>query len=383
MRNEDARQTSKPTVTAIPVPRLSSIDQLRALAALYVAVFHALLVIWPEGGPQPPWYLRWADYGHFGVTAFIVLSGLSLALKPAFKASETAGRYWPFMLKRGVRLLPAYWVALAGSVILLYLAPSNVANATPGVEWSKGPVPPHSIVVFGLLVQDFFKTPSPNSPMWSIAVEWHLYFLFPLLIFVGCRFGMKWMLAACAVVGITLHFVLWGTSAEATTPHFLLLFALGIATAYAVANYIRGQARTHYMTTLNGWLLIALSFVLFMLTSSAEVAADLLAGSVFALGVYVLAGREETETKGHQRSAELGHRLGLIGLFSYSIYLVHSPTEKIVWHFVVEPLHLNSSLAFVVLAVTAIAVSLVAAYVLYLLIERRSIQWSRRISTTR
>jgi peptidoglycan/LPS O-acetylase OafA/YrhL len=385
MTGDELQHSEQVTVA---VPRLGYVDQLRALAALYVAVFHALLVLWPQGGPEAPWYLQWADHGHFGVTAFIVLSGFSLALKPAVREQSTAGRYWPFMLKRGLRLLPPYWVALAGSIFLLYLAPGNVAGGNSGGaagEWTgKGPVPLRSIFGFFFLVQDIFRLPSPNSPMWSIAVEWHLYFLFPLLVFVGCRYGMRWLLAGSAVVALTLHYLLWGTDAQSTTPHFLVLFTIGIVTAYAIGAFVRGAAPPPWLASINGWLLIGLSFVVFVLMSEAEVAADLVAGSIFAVGIYVLGLREQPTLEASRRISRVGGAKALmsIGLISYSVYLVHSPTEKIVWHFVVEPLDLNPSIAFVLLAVVGIGLSLGAAYVLYLVIERRSMGWSRRISVS-
>src|SRR4051812_20877807 len=156
-------------------PRLRAVDQLRAGAALYVAIYHALLVYWPNGGPRPPWYLKWADFGHVGVAVFIVVSGYSLALGPAARGKTSAGRYWSFMLKRARRLLPPYWVALAGSVLLLVLAPHSVqsGSAAVGAAWGKGPVPGRSIAAFTLLIHDLWRVPSPNSAMWSIAVEWH------------------------------------------------------------------------------------------------------------------------------------------------------------------------------------------------------------------
>ena len=369
----------------IAVPRLVYVDQLRALAALYVAVFHALLVIWPAGGPDAPWYLQWANHGHFGVTAFIVLSGFSLALKPAVRAKRTAGNYWRFMWKRSLRMLPPYWVALTGSIILLYLAPANVARGSSGGvggEWTgKGPVPFRSVVAFFLLVHDMFKVPSPNSPLWSIAVEWHLYFVFPVLLFIGCRFGMKWMVGGSAVAGLGLHYALWNTSAAATTPHFLTLFAIGIATAYALGSFVRGVDPPQWNPAVNGWILIAASFVSFMLLKRLELAADLVAGTIFAVGVYVLGQREESIAELADRSPRAvgGRALMKIGLFSYSLYLVHSPSEKIVWHFVVGPLGLNPTVAFFLLVATGIVASLIAAFALYLIIERRSMAWSRRV----
>ena len=365
--------------TAPAVPRLEYIDQIRAMAALYVALFHALLVLWPlDGSVSPPWYLGWVNHGHFGVAVFIVVSGFSLAWKPAVRRSTTAGRYWPFMLKRGLRLLPPYWIALAGSVTLLYLAPSNVAEGGAGAaEWAKGPVPLRSILGFGFLVQDFFRLPSPNSPMWSIAVEWHLYFLFPLLVFLGCRYGMRWLIVGSTVVGLTLHELLRHTSAASTTPHFLVLFTMGIVTAYAVRDVV--DSPPAWTRRVDGWYLVGASFLIFIALSQAEVAADLVAGSVFALGLFSLGCRRQVPTAEPGPAHPVGHTLALIGLVSYSLYLVHSPAEKIVWHFVVEPLDLNAPAAFVVLTVIGIAASLVGAYVLYLVIERRSMSWSRGV----
>jgi len=377
---------------------LGYIDQMRAMAALYVALFHALLVIWPFGGPNPPLYLRWADYGHYGVTVFIVLSGFSLALKPAMSGAKKIASYWRFMAKRALRMIPPYWVALYGAIILLALAPGNVSHGSSGGvggEWTgKGAVPAKSVAVFTLLLHDIIKVPSPNSPLWSIAVEWHLYFFFPFLVYLGCRFGMKWMLAGSAVVGVSLHFVLYNTSAIATTPHFLALFAMGIATSYAVAKAHHGPGRPSWLDDwpINGWLLVGLSFVLFFFITSftssgrdvsgnLEIVADLICGALFAGALYILGSRPSAEAgEGGPDETPVGRTLSRIGLISYSLYLVHSPTEKIVWHFAIKPLGLPDGVAWLALAVVGVGVSVAAAYVLYFLIERRSMEWSRRLS---
>src|SRR3954470_14320041 len=89
--------TTEPVTAVVPpadAHRLAFIDQIRAAAALYVALYHAVLVLWPNGGPRPPWYLRWADFGHVGVSIFIVLSGYSLALGMARKGRTSVGSYW-------------------------------------------------------------------------------------------------------------------------------------------------------------------------------------------------------------------------------------------------------------------------------------------------
>jgi peptidoglycan/LPS O-acetylase OafA/YrhL len=383
-----------------PALRLGYIDQMRAMAALYVAVFHALLVIWPFGGPNPPLYLRWADYGHFGVTVFIVLSGFSLALKPAMTGAKKIASYWRFMAKRALRMIPPYWVALYGAIVLLALAPGNVTRGNSGGvggEWTgKGPVPAKSVAVFTLLLHDIIKVPSPNSPLWSIAVEWHLYFFFPFLVYLGCRYGMRWMVAGCVVVGVALHFALYNTDAIGTTPHFLALFAMGIATSYAVAKAHADSDPPPGVAKwpVNGWWLVGLSFVAFILITSftstgrdtnghLELLADLICGALFAAALYLLGARNRVDGgEGGADETPVGRTLSRVGLISYSLYLVHSPTEKIVWHFAIKPLGLPDAAAWAALVVVGVGVSVAAAYVLYFLIERRSMEWSRRFSAT-
>jgi peptidoglycan/LPS O-acetylase OafA/YrhL len=376
-----------------PAPRVAFVDWLRAAAALYVATYHALLIIWPAGGQLPPWYLRWANYGHFAVTVFIVLSGFSLALGPARRLDRTAGSYWKFMKKRALRLLPPYWLALFGSVLLLEVAPRGLHAVTQAGEWSgKGPVPVHSVAVFFLLLQDMFKVPSPNSPFWSIAVEWHLYFLFPLLILLAGRYGLRWLVAGSIVVGVALHFVLLDTSAIGTTPQFLALFCFGIAAAYGMMRFrLGGEGRGWVGLPRRvgsvgqrraGWTLMSIALIVFMVMSQFEMEADIVAGGLFTIGLFWV-GCGATEAGETQPTRRLGRAMGMLGLFSYSIYLVHSPTEKVVWTLGVSRMGLDRPEAFAVMVILGVGAAVAAAYLFYLIIERRSQEWSKRVSMRR
>jgi peptidoglycan/LPS O-acetylase OafA/YrhL len=372
------------TITPDPIvgprDRLEYVDQLRALAALYVAVYHAMLTVWPAGGARPPWYFRWADYGHFGVTAFIVVSGFSLALRPAMRGAASVGSYWGFMVKRGLRILPPYWVALAGSIVLLMLAPGGVARGNSGGasgEWTgKSAIPLRSVVAFLTLTHDFVRVPSPNSPLWSIPVEWHLYFLFPVLLYAAHRFGLVRVVIGSVLVATALHYVVVHTSLVGTTPHFIALFCFGIAAAHAVAA-ARVGGLSPPSRRLRGWVLVAASFATFALLAHAEVLADFVAGAIFAVALYELGrGGQTIEPR---RPTSLLTRIGLI---SFSLYLVHSPVEKIVWHFAVQPLGASSAVKFTLLAGIGVPAAVFAAWLLYVLIERRSMAWSRHVPSS-
>ena len=64
--------------------RLTGLDGIRGLAALYVVINHVFLRAFP-GYPvdHAPFWAAWLIYGRFAVVVFIVLSGFSLALAPA------------------------------------------------------------------------------------------------------------------------------------------------------------------------------------------------------------------------------------------------------------------------------------------------------------
>src|SRR6476469_1408524 len=103
--------------TAEARPRL---DGLRGLAALYVVVNHVFLRAFP-GYPvdHAPFWAGWFIYGRFAVVVFIVLSGFSLALSPARRGWRLGGASG-FARRRALRILPAYYAALAFSLAVAW-----------------------------------------------------------------------------------------------------------------------------------------------------------------------------------------------------------------------------------------------------------------------
>src|ERR1700744_2308019 len=89
--SSDTKTNDSPSGSrSVPVTgkHLLFLDGLRGLAALLVLVHHMWLQLWPQTYHMLPsgrmlFATGWLGYGHFGVTAFIVLSGFSLALSAA------------------------------------------------------------------------------------------------------------------------------------------------------------------------------------------------------------------------------------------------------------------------------------------------------------
>jgi len=123
--------TSAPAVAGAPSHRLAGLDGVRGLAALFVVVNHVFLRAFP-GYPvdRAPFWAAWFIYGRFAVVVFIVLSGFSLALSPVRHGWRLDG-ISRFAHRRARRILPAYWAALAFSLVVAWLVVAPPGQAAP------------------------------------------------------------------------------------------------------------------------------------------------------------------------------------------------------------------------------------------------------------
>jgi peptidoglycan/LPS O-acetylase OafA/YrhL len=298
--------------------RVTGLDGLRGLAALFVVLHHCYLMSY-EGFPAntgPAW-LGWLLYGHLAVVLFIALSGFSLALAPARHDWQLGGRA-RFAHRRAWRILPPYWAALVFSLIIAWAVVPQPGSAPPDGK---------SVVVYGLLLQDVFGSPVPNGAFWSIAIEAQLYVVFPVLLVLLRRAGAVVMVAAVTTVVVVIGLLAPHIAAVQLlmrfTPQMAVLFALGLATA-GVLN-----ARERIRELPWQWLaVVAAAPVLLLLAvrgsvwwSREQFWADLAFGPAIALLLAAVA-----TGKGATIERVLGSRpIRRLGSFSYSLYLVHAP----------------------------------------------------------
>ncbi|MEU5633129.1 acyltransferase family protein [Streptomyces rishiriensis] len=206
--------------------QVPGLDGLRGLAALYVVLFHCWLYTFP-GYPDSsaPAWLDVLMFGRLAVVFFLVLSGFSLAISPAYHGWRPGG-VARFLRRRAWRILPPYWAALAMSLVISWLL-------VPASHF--GPPTEASVVVFGLVAQDMIHAPTPNGAFWSIGVEAELYVLFPLLLLVRRRFSATALVACVSLPVIALGL----TAAHANpvegdnwlAPHLAPVFVAGVVGA--------------------------------------------------------------------------------------------------------------------------------------------------------
>jgi peptidoglycan/LPS O-acetylase OafA/YrhL len=346
-------------------PRVTWLDGIRGAAAVFVVLHHMWLATWP-GYPRDlgPSWLGWLLYGHMAVAVFIVVSGFSLALAPLRKGGTLQGGVSRFIRRRAWRILPPYWAALVLSVVVM------AAVVDPATF--DGPTIARSVAVHGTLLQDVVGSQTPNGAFWSIAIEWQIYFLFPVVLVVGRRFGMGIAALAAGAVVVLAHAVAQLGSAASKlddlTPQFFALFVLGVLAAELGMR--AGAARARRPLAAAGAVALCAFLVIAHTQGSPWMVAnyfwvDLLfgIGTACLLGVLSCGGAPIA-----QRA--LGSRLGRrFGSFSYSIYLVHAPVLALMVTFVVRPLSLPPLVGFGALLLVGLPTILAFAYGFHLIFE--------------
>ena len=208
------------------------LDGVRGLAALWVVLSHLWII--PCGLAARDnwlgWLTNWTLYSHFAVDIFIVLSGFCLIL-PVTRDGRLQGGAVSFFWRRARRILPPFYAALAFSIGIAILIQTLTHRPLH--------IPLPAILANIFLVQDLLlKLNIFNGPFWSIAVEWRIYFLFPVLVWVLGRYGKRAVLLLALLVGGILTLLLLRLHPEMilACPWYLLLFASGLC-----AGAVSGQ----------------------------------------------------------------------------------------------------------------------------------------------
>jgi peptidoglycan/LPS O-acetylase OafA/YrhL len=280
--------------------RLSYLDGLRAVAVLLVIAFHIRV---HTAGVQLEHVFKECSHG---VDLFFVLSGLCLSL-PTIERVRKAGAakfdVAGYAIKRALRILPPYLVALA---ILAAVAETAFAH---GFALPDGM---HHLDPTDLLSEVFFldrNNQLTNQSFWSLAIEFRWYFVFPLALALWIA-RPRSLLLTLGLVAVASEC----TRAASTDLAMLDAFLLGI-----VAAHIRvyGHPIGRY-----GMAIFAIGAVLGLaLETSYRFPVQANAGWHLAgFGFIVYAGHAQWL----QRILS-SRPMVAIGTASYSIYLVHEP----------------------------------------------------------
>jgi peptidoglycan/LPS O-acetylase OafA/YrhL len=363
---------------------LRYLDSIRGLSALYVAACHAYLMyaahLDTPGLQSASGRLllgsSWLMFGRSAVAVFIVLSGYCLMLpvvqSPARKLRST---FQQFIIRRAWRILPPYYGALAVSMLLILLVPS-LDDPTIG-EWHKsfpaisvGSVLSHLVLLHNYVPAYQYAI---DHPLWSIATEWQIYFLFPLLVSIGRKEGDFRIVTNSVLItaGLTIVLVNFLGNHNPWPPQFVGLFGFGMACAAwnfpreldAVPLNRRRWARRATMLLVLG----AASNLVFAINR--EQVPDMLIGSGIGCAMVYLT---EACRSGHRplalRALELPALVGL-GRFSYSLYLIHAPILAL-FYLLARSWNLGPLEFQLFILGVALPATVAASYLFFLVFER-------------
>jgi peptidoglycan/LPS O-acetylase OafA/YrhL len=319
--------------------RLACLDGLRGILSLMVVVIHSGQIIhYPA--PVQPWITDLGD-GGLAVDMFFVLSGLVV-----FNSLLSfRGQIVPSIVARAARIYPAYLVALAASLPLVF------CGFIPQPFWAH--LLAHLTMTHGLFPNDELRDIhiSILQPAWSLSTEWQFYLLMAGWVAVGGLYRRQasaiFMLLGLAGVWLGRNF------SPAFLPNEAHLFALGIATS---ALFVR-QDRAPW----DG----------FLLALAACLAVVLLRGAptklVVPLGwVVIVAAQLNIRGTGMVRITLESAPLRWLGKVSYSLYLIHFPILLLfaeVWNPAGRPLLSHFAWMLTILWICLAASALMQQYV--------------------
>jgi peptidoglycan/LPS O-acetylase OafA/YrhL len=354
---------------------LPYLDGVRGLAALYVVVHHAWMI------SAQSWTGRTAsvarllfERGHIAVDVFIVLSGFCLMLPVTHTNGIIRGGVRHFFWKRAKRILPPYFVALT----LCALAAVTVLKRPTGTLWDRCiPLTLSGAITHVLLVHELFRSTflQINAVFWSVAVEWKIYFLFPLLVAGFRKFGA----AAAALFAIPLSYLLLmvlrhtpiNTDTAGVSCHYIGLFVLGMMGAEIGFS---AKAACRVARTRVPWMaMVFIASIAALLASRVKLRHenltpfnDLFIGIWSAVLLTALAIRKQ----GILHRAAAWRPLAFLGTFGYSLYLIHLPLLQLFWQYGLAGWKISPGQELAMMLLIAVPLATVAAYLFFLAFER-------------
>ncbi|WP_343986509.1 acyltransferase [Terrabacter terrae] len=169
--------------------RGNALNAVRLMLALFVVADHSFKAATGQPGPWP--YL-----GGFAVDGFFAISGYLIA------GSRARMEIKPFLWRRALRLMPAYWMLLIFTALLV--APASAMLTSRPYDWGSaaGYVLRNALLFTTQMGIDGTPAGVPyeglwNASTWSLPYEAAAYVLFGLVIALP-RFRERWAAALCA-----------------------------------------------------------------------------------------------------------------------------------------------------------------------------------------
>lgn len=328
--------------------RDSLIDLVKALASQLIVIHH-LVLYGPMADavyPGMPDLVQWfRDHARMAVQAFLVVGGYLVARSHAHATADL--RIPTLLWRRYLRLVQPFAVALLAAIVCAALARLLMPHEDTPLAPTAGQGAAHL-----LLLQGIVDVPSLSLGVWYVAIDFQLYGLLLVLLWLGGRQATLWIAALTAVSLLWLNRL---PELDLWAPYFFGAYGLGFLAQRIAALPDRQQAL--HMTGLLAALVLAATVIDWRdrILVAAATALLLLAAS---------SGRLSWRWTASAPVAWLGR-------ISYAVFLIHYPVALLIGAWVARQWQDDLAANVAGLGI-AWLLSLAAGTLLHLKIERRA-----------
>lgn len=345
------------------------IDGLRGFAALWVVLHHA----YKDGrisqftNTLPQWFVDIVfQWGNLGVPIFFAISGFVI-IHSIKNAKLDLPYFKNFTLRRLVRLNPPYYVSIVITLIIAF-----VSSYLKGEEFEVmgANVSFNRLIAHFFYAQNIFQLHSINKVYWTLCLEIQFYLVFCILFFLAQSLDSYWknncgkliiFIPSAAIAALFPIGVLKHDDIPVTFLPLLYSFLLGIFAYWTWHSYLKP------------WLFYFYAAVL--------ISAGIVHSSPFIIASPIVAILLLEVAKAQQMQNLLNWQwLQFLSKISYSLYLTHLPIIGSVYFFVYKLLGHSVWSEFLCL-ILAIVCCILFATLVWQLVEKPSIQWSKKLKT--
>jgi len=319
---------------------LSSLDLLRGLAAVAVCYFH-----FTHGNPD---FLSKTNilyesgrYGFLGVDVFFVISGFVIPYA-MYRGMYRFKNFGKFLLKRVIRIEPPFIAS-----IILVIALNWLSTLSPYYRGAGFTIDFTALALHLGYLNAFFQYPWVNDVYWTLAIEFQYYIIIALIFPLLIHSKKYYSFIALGIFGM-MGFLITGHN---FIFNYGLLFVVGILLFQFKIGYLKNSE-------FGALLLIALLMIFVKFDKRYLVAALL----PYFFILYF----------------DFNDKISkFLGNISYSLYLVHIPVGGRMIN-ICETLFQSEQIRSIFVFV-ALAVSIFAAWIFFMLIEKPAMNLAKKI----
>ena len=318
--------------------RIASLDGVRGLAILMVALFH--MTVLPTTGNR--FDARWVNFmalGASGVTLFFVLSGF-LITGILFDSKEKAHYFRNFYARRALRIFPLYYAVVFVCLVILPQFDHPKARNFGRIEgegwW-------YWLYLSNLLI---FKTGQFRHGVldvsWSLAIEEQFYLVWPIVVLALNRRALVWLSGIVVLIALATRCAMIAGGVNLISVY---AFTMSHFDALAIGAFLALAARSpaglgRFVVPGRILVLSGVSLLLGLAIAGVYLGGDtpVMMGVGYTLlalmygGLLVLALEAPAWSRAFANPV-----LRVLGKYSYALYLFHNPMRALVRDLVYGP----------------------------------------------